>query len=96
MCPSVVVVLYASSAIYFAGVMVRLMLTLTPIVCVFAAIAFSHTLQNYLPDDPLPEKKSSSNSSQSESAASGASPTKESRTVCIPVSCFKIICSFCS
>ena len=42
------VVLYAVSAVYFAGVMVRLMLTLTPIVCVLAAIAISHSLDNYM------------------------------------------------
>ena len=40
-------VLYAVSAVYFAGVMVRLMLTLTPIVCVCAAIAISYALDNY-------------------------------------------------
>ena len=32
----VFIVLYAVSAVYFAGVMVRLMLTLTPCVCVLA------------------------------------------------------------
>ena len=37
----VFIVLYALSAVYFAGVMVRLMLTLTPCVCILAAIAFS-------------------------------------------------------
>ena len=46
------VVLYAISAVYFAGVMVRLMLTLTPIVCVLAAIAISHSLDNYLQPSP--------------------------------------------
>lgn len=34
----VFIILYAVSAVYFAGVMVRLMLTLTPCVCVLAAI----------------------------------------------------------
>ncbi|ESP02750.1 hypothetical protein LOTGIDRAFT_110908 [Lottia gigantea] len=47
----VFVVLYAIFASYFAGVMVRLMLTLTPIVCVLAAIAFSKTMEIYLKDD---------------------------------------------
>jgi len=46
--------------------MVRLMLTLTPIVCVFAAIAFSHTLENYLKDDPPPPKKQSNASSDTQ------------------------------
>lgn len=47
----VFVVLYAVSAVYFAGVMVRLMLTLTPVVCMLAAIGFSTTLDNYLNDN---------------------------------------------
>ncbi len=56
------VVLYAISAVYFAGVMVRLMLTLTPVVCVLSAIAFSKTFDIYLKDDatkpkPVEEEK---------------------------------------
>ena len=39
---------YAVLGSYFAGVMVRLMLTLTPCVCVAAAIALSTILDNYL------------------------------------------------
>ncbi len=46
--PLFVVVLYAVTAVYFAGVMVRLMLTLTPIVVILASIAISHTLDNYM------------------------------------------------
>ena len=49
------------SAVYFAGVMVRLMLTLTPVVCMLAAIGFSTTLDNYLNDnEAFPEETSSS------------------------------------
>jgi dolichyl-diphosphooligosaccharide--protein glycosyltransferase len=44
----VFVVVYAILASYFSGVMVRLMLTLTPIVCVSAAIALSYLLDTYL------------------------------------------------
>eukprot|EP00058_Branchiostoma_floridae_P024081 XP_002609571.1 hypothetical protein BRAFLDRAFT_101929 [Branchiostoma floridae] len=47
----VFIVLYAISASYFAGVMVRLMLTLTPVVCILSAIAFSNVLERYLVDD---------------------------------------------
>lgn len=47
----VFVVIYAVMASYFAGVMVRLMLTLTPIVCVAAALALSHILDTYLATD---------------------------------------------
>lgn len=42
--------LYAISAVYFAGVMVRLMLTLTPVVCMLSAVAFSALLEHYLRD----------------------------------------------
>ncbi|ETI25890.1 hypothetical protein G647_02667 [Cladophialophora carrionii CBS 160.54] len=44
----VFVVIYAVLASYFAGVMVRLMLTLTPVVCCAAALALSHILDTYL------------------------------------------------
>jgi len=46
-------ILYAVFSAYFAGVMVRLMLTLTPIVCILSAIAFSETFNKYL----LPEEE---------------------------------------
>lgn len=42
------VIIYAVLSSYFAGVMVRLMLTLTPVVCVAAAIALSSLLDVYL------------------------------------------------
>ncbi|CAL2035993.1 unnamed protein product [Caenorhabditis brenneri] len=44
----VFIILYAVSAVYFAGVMVRLMLTLTPVVCVLAGIGFSYTFEKLL------------------------------------------------
>ncbi|KAH8701078.1 putative oligosaccharyl transferase subunit [Talaromyces proteolyticus] len=44
----VFVVIYAVLSSYFAGVMVRLMLTLTPIVCVAAALILSYVLDTYL------------------------------------------------
>ncbi|GAB1741791.1 hypothetical protein NU219Hw_g7199t1 [Hortaea werneckii] len=44
----VFIVIYAVLASYFAGVMVRLMLTLTPIVCVAAAMALSQILDTFL------------------------------------------------
>jgi len=49
----VFVIIYAVVASYFAGVMVRLMLTLTPVVCVSAAVAFSTLLDTYIdPTEP--------------------------------------------
>lgn len=44
----VFVIIYGIMASYFAGVMVRLMLTLTPVVCVSAAIALSNIFDVYL------------------------------------------------
>ncbi|KAI9789223.1 MAG: oligosaccharyl transferase stt3 subunit [Candelina submexicana] len=44
----VFVVIYAVLASYFSGVMVRLMLTLTPVVCVASALALSQILDIYL------------------------------------------------
>lgn len=49
----VFVVLYALSAVYFAGVMVRLMLTLTPVVCILSGIAFSGLLELFLRDEEI-------------------------------------------
>ncbi|KAH9968414.1 Oligosaccharyl transferase STT3 subunit [Lactifluus volemus] len=44
----VFVIIYALVASYFAGVMVRLMLTLTPIVCVSAAVALSSVFDTFI------------------------------------------------
>ncbi|VDB93700.1 Bgt-2890 [Blumeria graminis f. sp. tritici] len=53
----VFLVVYSILASYFAGVMVRLMLTLTPVVCVTAALVLSKILDIYLtiysPPEPL-------------------------------------------
>lgn len=59
------VIVYATFASYFAGVMVRLMLTLTPVVCVAAALAASQILDTYLvyrsPEAPDSEQDESWN-----------------------------------
>lgn len=47
----VFIIIYAVLSAYFAGVMVRLMLVITPVVCVAAAIAFSKLLETYI--DPV-------------------------------------------
>ena len=51
--PSVTAARHSVSAVYFAGVMVRLMLTLTPCVCVLSAIAFSTLFERYLKEDDV-------------------------------------------
>jgi len=59
----VFVVIYAVLASYFSGVMVRLMLTLTPIVCVAAAIALSQILDTYMVATSPDEEGSKTNGS---------------------------------
>lgn len=46
----VFLIVYALAASYFAGVMIRLILTLAPAVCIAAAVGFSHVLDVYLKD----------------------------------------------
>eukprot|EP01099_Mayorella_cantabrigiensis_P000160 TRINITY_DN1069_c0_g2_i1.p1 TRINITY_DN1069_c0_g2~~TRINITY_DN1069_c0_g2_i1.p1 ORF type:complete len:695 (-),score=142.47 TRINITY_DN1069_c0_g2_i1:187-2271(-) len=41
-------ILYGITSVYFAGVMVRLMLVLAPIACVLSAIGLSQTLRTYM------------------------------------------------
>lgn len=54
----VFIVIYAVLASYFAGVMVRLMLTLTPVVCIAASLALSSILDMYLvADSPSADAK---------------------------------------
>ncbi|WFC98303.1 dolichyl-diphosphooligosaccharide--protein glycotransferase [Malassezia yamatoensis] len=48
----VFLIIYAVMGSYFSGVMVRLMLTLTPCVCVSAAIAISTLLDTYVSPSP--------------------------------------------
>jgi len=51
-------IIYGITSIYFAGVMVRLMLVLAPIACILGAIAASRTLSQYMEYvKPNPAKK---------------------------------------
>jgi dolichyl-diphosphooligosaccharide--protein glycosyltransferase len=60
-------------ASYFAGVMVRLMLTLTPIVCVASAMAFSQILDTYLTTKtPKAESKENGDAKDAAKAAAAA------------------------
>ena len=45
---NIFVIIYGIMSVYFAGVMVRLMLVLAPIACVMGAIAISTTLKTYM------------------------------------------------
>lgn len=65
----VFVIIYSLVASYFAGVMVRLMLTLTPVVCVASSVALSTLLDTYI--DPT-EPDASEGPSDAGSTPSGA------------------------
>ncbi|CAO1625208.1 unnamed protein product [Jaminaea pallidilutea] len=64
------VILYAVTCSYFASVMVRLMLTLTPIVCVSAAVAISTLLDTYL--DPKEPDRAPQTAEEIESSSNNA------------------------
>ena len=68
----VFIVLYAVFASYFAGVMVRLMLTLTPVVCILSAIAFSNVFDTYLRDYPGPPELNDMNTERREKSGASA------------------------
>ncbi|PWN28476.1 oligosaccharyl transferase STT3 subunit [Jaminaea rosea] len=73
----VFVIIYAVTCSYFASVMVRLMLTLTPIVCVSAAVAISTLLDTYL-DPKEPETREEVTKSLTDDATSApATPSKK-------------------
>ncbi|KAI9143633.1 Oligosaccharyl transferase STT3 subunit-domain-containing protein [Paraphysoderma sedebokerense] len=75
----VFVILYSVTASYFAGVMVRLMLTLTPIVCVAAAMAVSKLLDTYFKSHPVEESGSAASSSDATSASSSSGKSKSDK-----------------
>jgi dolichyl-diphosphooligosaccharide--protein glycosyltransferase len=66
----VFIVIYAVLSSYFAGVMVRLMLTLTPVVCVAAAIALSQVLDVFLVMDRPKGDASKANGTDTATSAS--------------------------
>ncbi|KAI3337867.1 STT3 subunit of Oligosaccharyl transferase [Ustulina deusta] len=80
----VFVIIYALSASYFAGVMVRLMLTLTPVVCVAAAIATSQLLDTYL-QYKSPEIVDNKEEESSDGAAKKSSKQSSLRSASQPV-----------
>ena len=73
----VFIALYAITASYFAGVMVRLMLTLTPVVCVLSAIAISELFSQGLKEEEphrasIDSRQSASSTNTSVSSTSGS------------------------
>ncbi|KAI1304698.1 glycosyltransferase family 66 protein [Xylaria venustula] len=80
----VFIIVYALSGSYFAGVMVRLMLTLTPVVCVAAAIAASQLLDTYL-QYQSPEVVDNKDEESSDAAVKKPSKQNSLRTASQPV-----------
>ncbi|KAL9085370.1 MAG: hypothetical protein Q9165_007661 [Trypethelium subeluteriae] len=78
----VFVIIYAVLASYFAGVMVRLMLTLTPIVCVAAAMALSQILDSFsVTKTPDPKEQSNGTATPNKGLAGAVPDTlKSTRT----------------
>ncbi|KAG6834921.1 oligosaccharyl transferase stt3 subunit [Arthromyces matolae] len=78
------VIIYAAVASYFAGVMVRLMLTLTPVVCVSSAVALSTLLDTFIdPVEPdVPEDETVPSTPQT--PLTPATPTGASTAVHTP------------
>ncbi|KIO34235.1 glycosyltransferase family 66 protein [Tulasnella calospora MUT 4182] len=74
----VFVIIYAVVGSYFAGVMVRLMLTLTPVVCVAAAIALSTLLDVYVdPVEPVEQGEATAGSSDNSTTGTTGSVGKK-------------------
>ncbi|ORX62087.1 STT3 subunit of Oligosaccharyl transferase [Hesseltinella vesiculosa] len=72
----VFIIVYSVFASYFAGVMVRLMLTLTPVVCICAGMALSTLLDTYL-DMTVPEANPTAPST---SPAASPAPKRKAKT----------------
>ena len=74
------VIIYSILASYFAGVMVRLILTLTPVVCVAAAIALSTLIDTYVdPLEPPTGDESQKNNTAGASSTDGPSTPTTSK-----------------
>ncbi|KAK9727769.1 oligosaccharyl transferase stt3 subunit [Basidiobolus ranarum] len=82
----VFVILYSITASYFAGVMVRLMLTLTPIVCVAGGVAISKLLDVYLKESPKTVVKTTTSAAAAKASTASKSGSKpETKNVETPV-----------
>jgi dolichyl-diphosphooligosaccharide---protein glycosyltransferase len=72
----VFMIIYALVASYFAGVMVRLMLTLTPIVCVSAAVALSTVFDTFIdPTEPEAPESDKVDAAKKDKSTATAAPS---------------------
>ncbi|KAF8909266.1 oligosaccharyl transferase STT3 subunit [Gymnopilus junonius] len=70
------VILYSVVASYFAGVMVRLMLTLTPVVCVASAVALSTLLDTFIDPTEPPAEEDADDGVSANGSSSTAPPSQ--------------------
>jgi len=79
----VFVIIYSVMASYFAGVMVRLILTLTPVVCVTAAVALSSLLDTYIDamEPDIPEESKGEGNPVTPSTPTSAQLKKSKRAI---------------
>ncbi|KAI9469671.1 MAG: Oligosaccharyl transferase STT3 subunit-domain-containing protein [Benjaminiella poitrasii] len=75
----VFVIVYGIFASYFAGVMVRLMLTLTPVVCVCGGMAISTLLDTYLDMSNTNDNKAAVTNSDAAADTTSSSNKKKSK-----------------
>jgi dolichyl-diphosphooligosaccharide--protein glycosyltransferase len=74
---NIFIILYGITSIYFAGVMVRLMLVLAPVMCILSGIAVSHLLTKYIKNvDPASVAAPFSSSAQAASQEKLKRPRK--------------------
>ncbi|KAK1764634.1 oligosaccharyl transferase stt3 subunit [Phialemonium atrogriseum] len=77
----VFIVVYALFGSYFSGVMVRLMLTLTPVVCIAAALAASQMLETYMhrksPNPEEPHAEDSADATAKKASKGGLKSTNK-------------------
>eukprot|EP01095_Lingulamoeba_sp_RSL-Kostka_P009804 TRINITY_DN3415_c0_g1_i1.p1 TRINITY_DN3415_c0_g1~~TRINITY_DN3415_c0_g1_i1.p1 ORF type:complete len:696 (+),score=241.89 TRINITY_DN3415_c0_g1_i1:48-2135(+) len=90
---NIFLILYSVTSVYFAGVMVRLILVLAPIACVMGAIGISTTLKTYmkhLKEPTIEEQVSSPNATKKKN------PVQKEVAICIVcgLTAFMILYSF--
>lgn len=66
---------------YFAGVMVRLMLTLTPAVCILSGIAFSKIFENFLKEESSVVTNNGTKAVEEKQPAKDKTPSKSSQVI---------------
>jgi len=72
---NIFIIIYGVTSIYFAGVMVRLMLVLAPVACILAGIGISQTLSTYLKNLEVSSSKEPAKPQSRRNAKQGGDPS---------------------